>query len=344
MGSSGPWRRPKQRGVDSAGHPRGGNNARSASAAACHSPSAPRRVAVAHRADDPHIARRRAAYTDGVRRGAGGDVERPFVRGHGRASFTPRVHTPRPPRRARPRAQRTPLARRRRNSHTSRKRHATHLMAFTSHSLSTRKGSSSASTRGVYAPPALDRDRDRPGCEVTLATAEDAADAEVTLRLASLRTTCRWKLATAAALARQHIVLDRAQRRSARRAGDAARRRCAALRALLPPAVRGDGGEDAVRAAAEPSSSSTFRCARRAGGAAAGRWCRRVAADWRRPRLVGGLLGGARRGDARLARALRARGPRAERAAGRASARGSTRGPSSRSGCSTGGRRASTTR
>ena len=45
-------------------------------------------------------------------------------------------------------------------------------------------------------------------CEVTLATAEDAADAEVTLRLASLRTTCRWKLATLQALARQHIVLD----------------------------------------------------------------------------------------------------------------------------------------
>ena len=88
-------------------------------------------------------------------------------------------------------------------------------------------------------------------CEVTLATAEDAADAEVTLRLASLRTTCRWKLATLQALARQHIVLD-----AGCAVGDEPATPCTpalreALRALLPPAVRGDGGEDAVRAAAE---------------------------------------------------------------------------------------------
>jgi len=89
-------------------------------------------------------------------------------------------------------------------------------------------------------------------CEVTLATAEDAADAEVTLRLASLRTTCRWKLATLQALARQHIVLDG----SVVAPHDEPATPCTpalreALRALLPPAVRGDGGEDAVRAAAE---------------------------------------------------------------------------------------------
>ena len=89
-------------------------------------------------------------------------------------------------------------------------------------------------------------------CEVTLATAEDAADAEVTLRLASLRTTCRWKLATLQALARQHIVLDG----SGVAPHDEPATPCTpalreALRALLPPAVRGDGGEDAVRAAAE---------------------------------------------------------------------------------------------
>ena len=88
-------------------------------------------------------------------------------------------------------------------------------------------------------------------CEVTLATAEDAADAEVTLRLASLRTTCRWKLATLQALARQHIVVD-----AGCAVGDEPATPCTpalreALRALLPPAVRGDGGEDAVRAAAE---------------------------------------------------------------------------------------------
>ena len=88
-------------------------------------------------------------------------------------------------------------------------------------------------------------------CEVTLATAEDADDAEVTLRLASLRTTCRWKLATLQALARQHIVLD-----AGCAVGDEPATPCTpalreALRALLPPAVRGDGGEDAVRAAAE---------------------------------------------------------------------------------------------
>jgi mevalonate kinase len=89
-------------------------------------------------------------------------------------------------------------------------------------------------------------------CEVTLATAEDADDAEVTLRLASLRTTCRWKLATLQALARQHIVLDG----SVVAPHDEPATPCTpalreALRALLPPAVRGDGGEDAVRAAAE---------------------------------------------------------------------------------------------
>ena len=89
-------------------------------------------------------------------------------------------------------------------------------------------------------------------CEVTLATAEDADDAEVTLRLASLRTTCRWKLATLQALARQHIVLDG----SGVAPHDEPATPCTpalreALRALLPPAVRGDGGEDAVRAAAE---------------------------------------------------------------------------------------------
>ena len=89
-------------------------------------------------------------------------------------------------------------------------------------------------------------------CEVTLATAEDAADAEVTLRLASLRTTCRWKLATLQALARQHIVLDG----SVVAPHDEPATPCTpalreALRALLPPAVRGDGGDDAVRAAAE---------------------------------------------------------------------------------------------
>ena len=91
-------------------------------------------------------------------------------------------------------------------------------------------------------------------CEVTLATAEDAADAEVTLRLASLRTTCRWKLATLQALARQHIVL--ATDGSVVAPHDEPATPCTpalreALRALLPPAVRGDGGEDAVRAAAE---------------------------------------------------------------------------------------------
>ena len=89
-------------------------------------------------------------------------------------------------------------------------------------------------------------------CEVTLATAEDADDAEVTLRLASLRTTCRWKLATLQALARQHIVLDG----SGVAPHDEPATPCTpalreALRALLPPAARGDGGEDAVRAAAE---------------------------------------------------------------------------------------------
>ena len=91
-------------------------------------------------------------------------------------------------------------------------------------------------------------------CEVTLATAEDADDAEVTLRLASLRTTCRWKLATLQALARQHIVL--ATDGSVVAPHDEPATPCTpalreALRALLPPAVRGDGGEDAVRAAAE---------------------------------------------------------------------------------------------
>ena len=91
-------------------------------------------------------------------------------------------------------------------------------------------------------------------CEVTLATAEDAADAEVTLRLASLRTTCRWKLATLQALARQHIVL--ATDGSGVAPHDEPATPCTpalreALRALLPPAVRGDGGDDAVRAAAE---------------------------------------------------------------------------------------------
>jgi len=91
-------------------------------------------------------------------------------------------------------------------------------------------------------------------CEVTLATAEDEADAEVTLRLASLRTTCRWKLATLQALARQHIVL--ATDGSVVAPHDEPATPCTpalreALRALLPPAVRGDGGEDAVRAAAE---------------------------------------------------------------------------------------------
>ena len=91
-------------------------------------------------------------------------------------------------------------------------------------------------------------------CEVTLATAEDADAAEVTLRLASLRTTCRWKLATLQALARQHIVL--ATDGSVVAPHDEPATPCTpalreALRALLPPAVRGDGGEDAVRAAAE---------------------------------------------------------------------------------------------
>ena len=92
-------------------------------------------------------------------------------------------------------------------------------------------------------------------CEVTLATAEDADDAEVTLRLASLRTTCRWKLATLKTLARQHIVDWRPLDKGGA-VGDEPATPCTpalreALRALLPPAVRGDGGEDAVRAAAE---------------------------------------------------------------------------------------------
>ena len=63
---------------------------------------------------------------------------------------------------------------------------------------------------------------------------------------ASLRTTCRWKLAKLQALARQHIVVD-----AGCAVGDEPATPCTpalreALRALLPSAVRGDGGEDAV--------------------------------------------------------------------------------------------------
>ena len=95
-------------------------------------------------------------------------------------------------------------------------------------------------------------------CEVTLSTPDRLAapdDAEVTLRLASLRTTCRWKLATLKTLARQHIVDWRPLDKGGA-VGDEPATPCMpalreALRALLPPAARGDGGEDAVRAAAE---------------------------------------------------------------------------------------------
>ena len=182
-------------------------------------------------------------------------------------------------------------------------------------------------------------------CEVTLATAEDADDAEVTLRLASLRTTCRWKLATLQALARQHIVLDA----GSAPLGDEPATPCTpalreALRALLPPAVRGDGGEDAVRAAAEAFLFLYVSlCAPR------GRPPQRAVADASLP--IGAGLGSSAAYSVALVAAMHgwrahcARGSaRRARRWTRASARGSTRGPSSRSGCSTGGRRASTTR
>ena len=184
-------------------------------------------------------------------------------------------------------------------------------------------------------------------CEVTLATAEDAADAEVTLRLASLRTTCRWKLATLQALARQHIVL--ATDGSVVAPHDEPATPCTpalreALRALLPPAVRGDGGEDAVRAAAEAFLFLYVSlCAPR------GRPPQRAVADASLP--IGAGLGSSAAYSVALVAAMhgwrahcRAGSARRARRWTRASARGSTRGPSSRSGCSTGGRRASTTR
>ena len=192
--------------------------------------------------------------------------------------------------------------------HTSRRPPHTSIMALTSTASAPGKAILIGEHAVVYGTRSIAIAIDL-RCEVTLATAEDAADAEVTLRLASLRTTCRWKLA-------QRSLASHCRRRGLRRRRRAAavHRRCARRCALLPPAVRGDGGEDAVRAAAEAFLFLYVSlCAPRGRPPRRGR--RRVA-DWRRPRLSGGLLGG----DARLARAARARS-RAGRAAGRARAR-----------------------
>ena len=201
------------------------------------------------------------AYTDGGspwrkrRRRASGCC------GHGDVPAGSRFRVSRASPRCHPFSPRRNARRRGRRTHTSRKRHAAHL----------NHGASASSPAPTLAAPMAAATRRRSsgaytrydaGTEPrTLATAEDAADAEVPGYCSGAATTCRWKPATPRARASRGRA-----RRSPRSASCAvsaaasrrtyaatARRRCAeALRAgLLPPAVRGDGGEDAVRAAAE---------------------------------------------------------------------------------------------